>query len=64
MMICLPFMLKLSLDILDVFQSYFAEWDINLVPANLHFNNPLSLGFLGNVESVILNKRVLINGRK
>ncbi len=57
-------MLKLSLDILDIFQSYFAEWDINLVPANLHFNNPLSLGFLGNVESVILNKRALINGRK
>ena len=63
-MICLPYMLKLSLDILDIFQSYFAAWDINLVSASLNFNNPLGLSDLCNVESVILNKRALINGRK
>ena len=63
MMMTLPYMLKLSLDIMDIFQSYFAVWDINLVPANLHFNNPLGLSPLGNVDSLILNKEALINGR-
>jgi hypothetical protein len=63
MMITLPFLLKLSLDIMDIFQSYFATWDVNLVPANLHFNNPFGMSHLGNVESILLNKRALINER-
>ena len=64
MMICLPYLLKSSLDILNIFQSYFAAWDINLVPANLHFNNPLRISHLTNVDSIILNKRALISGKK
>lgn len=64
LMISLPYLLKLSLEITEIFQSYFAEWDINLVPSNVHFNNPNAMSTLGNVDSIILNKRAIINGIK
>ena len=64
MTITMPFMLRLSSDIMNIFQTYFAIWDINLVPANLHFNNLLAIKSLGNVDSVILNKRAIIDSRK
>jgi hypothetical protein len=60
-MITLPYLLKMSLEITDIFQSYFAEWDINLVPSNVHFNNPNAMSTLGNVDSILLNKRAIIN---
>jgi hypothetical protein len=32
-MIALPYMLKLAMDALIIFQSFYAVWDVNLVPA-------------------------------
>jgi hypothetical protein len=63
LMISLPYLLKVGLEILDFLTSYFAEWDINLVPADIQFNNPCAMGTLGNIDSIILNKRALINGQ-
>lgn len=35
----LPLFYELVFDMVSIMQAYFLEWDINLVPANVKFNN-------------------------
>lgn len=63
-MISLPYLLKLSIDFMVIFQSFFAVWDINLIPCELHFNKFLAMSKLGTIDSIIASKEVIINPQR
>lgn len=64
MMGALPFVFKLSLDVMIIYQQSFAAWDANLVPAHVHFNNLMGMKNLGTLDSIIISKKTILNSRQ
>ena len=64
MMQSLPYLMKLGLDINIIVHSYYASWDVNLIPAGLHFNNLFGLKRLGTLDSILLNRSAIFNNKK
>ena len=52
----LPLSYKLIMDILVLINSLFAECDYNTLPAELSFNQAISMKNLGNVSDIFLSK--------
>jgi len=55
----MPFFYKLTFEIITLAQAYFIEWDINLVPAEVKFNNLRAAAKLPWVGHVITSPAAL-----
>ena len=52
----LPYLAKLTMECTVFFHAYFTMWDVNLVPANINFNNFKVMKQMGQVDSIICSK--------
>ena len=56
--------MKMCLDVNIIFHSYYATWDVNLVPAELHFNHLFGLKRLAILDSIFINSTAIFNSKK
>ena len=60
-MVNLPLMSHLVMEAVVYFHAYYVLWDVNLVPANIIFNNLRTMKNLGQVGTIICSKAAFIN---
>ena len=60
-MVNLPFMSHLCMEAVVYFHAYYVLWDVNLVPANIIFNNLHVMKNLAQVDTIVCSKETFIN---
>jgi len=56
---CVPLFFEVVFKALIYMQAHFAEWDLNLIPSNLRFNNLNSMGKLPWISHIITSPSTL-----
>ena len=62
-MVNMPYLGYICMEGVVFFHTYFILWDVNLVPAEVKFNNLEAMQTLGNVDSIICSKSSFISER-
>lgn len=57
--LCTPLFFEVVFKALTYIQAYFAEWDLNLAPANLRFNNLNSMAKLPWISHLVTSPATL-----
>ena len=55
-----PYLAKLTMDGVVFMHAYFALWDLNLIPADLVFNNLSIMKQMGQVNSIVCPTNALL----
>lgn len=51
-----PYLAKLTMEAVIFFHAYFTMWDINLVPAQLNYNDLKIMKSMGQIDSIVCPK--------
>ena len=51
-----PYLAKLTMEAVIFFHAYFTMWDVNLVPAQLNYNELKIMKSMGQIDSVVCPK--------
>lgn len=57
-----PYLAKLTMDAVIFFHAYFTMWDINLVPAQLNYNDLKIMKSMGQIDSIVCPKSAFLWG--
>ena len=52
----MPYLAKLTMECTVYFHAYFTMWDVNLVPANILFNDIKVMKQMGQVDNIVCSK--------
>ena len=51
-----PYLAKITMEAVIFFHAYFSLWDVNLVPAQLNYNQMKIMKSMGQIDSVVCSK--------
>jgi len=55
-----PYLAKLTMEAVIFFHAYFTMWDINLVPAQLNYNDLKIMKSMGQIDSIVCPKSAFL----